>query len=172
MYEYQHLLVDAKMIAAVGDTRGDRAANDEARSQCWSDAVFLALNAGTKTSMEWRISRARAAVSLLQQSTRYDVNSGGTGGAGASRDARARVPYPEAYAWGRFFEVESLVGYLRARGLSKLTVVDNRPDAMNAVMSVCRAMTRHPLDLAARNGYPASQVRFVPFFPANISKHN
>ena len=168
MWEYQHLLVDTKVIAPVGKTKGDRTTNDEARSQCWFHSTFLALEAGTTADMEYSVSRANAAMSLLEQSAPHAVSTGGSTESGASASRRPRIRLSQALPWGEFFEIESVANYLKQRGVPKLRVVANHPAEMNDVLSVCRAMTQHPLDVTATNGYPPPQVQFVPFFPAKL----
>jgi len=162
MYEYQHLLVDSGFISPVGNGKGDRTANDEARSQCWSDSTFLALEAGTPSSVQWKVSQARAALALLDQSNQQKVN--GEGGQGLAMPEVGPIRYSDAYMWGRFFEVESVAAYLRSRGDSTALIHASDPAQVNALLSVCRAMTQQPRDLT-KGPYPASQVEYVPFFP-------
>lgn len=169
MWEYQHLLVDTKIIAPVGKTKADKETNDEARSQCWFQSTLLALAAGTKTTMDYKVSRSSAAIALLEQSAPHHVSTNESGESAASSSIPPRIRFSEALLWGKFFEIESLANYLKQRGVPKLHIVANNPAEMNAVLSVCRAMTQHPLDVTATNGYPPSQVHYVPFFPAKLN---
>src|SRR5579875_80458 len=164
VYEYQHLLVDAGFISPAGRSAADRTAVDEARSQCWSDSTFLALVAGTPSSIRWRVSRARAALGLLQDSERRRTRNRQTLQPRVA--ARNGVRFQDAYLWGRLFETQSVGAYLRSRGMKSLVVRAQRPEEMNSLLSVCRAMTQHPVDLTA-GPYPVSQIRYVPFFPAS-----
>lgn len=169
MYEYQHLLVDSKMIPAEGHGIGDQTTNDEARSQCWSDATNLALLAGSSSRMEWKASNAQAALALLQQSEQIEANDRGNGTT-TNGDRGDRIPYADAYLYGRLFEVESVSGYFQEKGLS-LYVEAKDLNRVNSFMSVCRAMTQSPADVT-NGGYPAAQVQYVPFFPPNLSSDN
>lgn len=162
MYEYQHLLVDSGAIPPVGNDAADREANDEARSQCWSDSTFLALVAGTSSSMQWNVSAARAALALLDQSNQSTVNE--EQGKNTNAPQRGAIRFSDAYAWGRLFEVESVAAYLQKKGNSAVAIRANQLAEANAVFSVCQAMTQHPLDLVS-GAYPPSHVRFSPFFP-------
>lgn len=170
VYEYQHLLVDSKIIPTVGKTRGDREANDEARSHCWSQATFLALESGTKAYVEYKVFRSRAPVaramseeSMPKLTARDEVRV-----LAWAPGREPRIRFSDGWAWGTFFEVKSLASYLQQRGIPDLKVVADKPTQMNAVLSVCRAMTQHPLDLTATDGYPPSKVKFVPFFPTSL----
>lgn len=167
--EYQRLLAAAAVIKSAGASKGNRAADAYARSVCWQESTYLALEAGTPAALRWRISpRARAALLMLQQSSQLKISNASGGRKGASGHGRPRIPYAQAANWGGYFAVESLVGYLKQRGAPDSKVVANKPSEMNAVMSVCRAMSQHPLDITVTGGYPPSRVQFVPFFPANL----
>jgi len=168
MYEYQHLLVDSKMIPSEGHGIGDQTTNDEARSQCWSDATDLALLAGSSSHMEWKASNAQAALALLQQSEQTQL--GNSNQSRAKGDHKDKVPYEDAYLYGRLFEVESISSYFQGKGLS-LYIEAKDLDRANSFMSVCRAMTQSPTDVT-EGGYPAAQVQYVPFFPPNLNSHN
>jgi hypothetical protein len=170
VYEYQHLLVDSNVIPPTGRTAGARAANDEARSHCWSQSTFLALESGTEAYIEYKVSRSRVptTTAVLEESmpkltVREEVQ--------AQKRAPGRRPhirFSDGLAWGTFFEIQSLANYLQLRGNPKLRVTADEPSQMNAILSVCRAMTQQPLDITATDGYPPSKVKFVPFFPANL----
>ncbi len=169
IYEYQHLLVASKTIAPVGKTKGSRAANNEARSRCWSQSTFLALEAGTTAHIEYGVPQVRGqtVVAMFKQSMPQQTTNAQIRVPALPPGSQPHIRFSDAYAWGSFFEIESLARYLQLRGVPNLRVMADNPSEANAVFSVCRAMTQHPVDITATNGYPPSQVQFLPFFPGN-----
>jgi hypothetical protein len=169
IYEYQHLLVASWIIAPVGKDKGSRAANNEARSRCWSQSTFLALEAGTTAQIEYKAAQARGPmmVAMFKQSMPQQTTHAQIRVPALSPGSRPRIRFRDAYAWGSFFEIESLARYLQLRRIPDLRVTADNPSQMNAVFSVCRAMTQRPLDVTTSDGYPPLQVEFVPLFPRN-----
>jgi hypothetical protein len=170
VYEYQHIFVDTKSIQQVGDNEADETINDEARSQCWFDSVLLALTSGTHSSESWHPSEARER--LLEKGGGHEISlePGEQASSAAKPSDKTQRRYVEALPWARYFEARSISDYLRKRGIADPKVASNDPAAMNAVLSVCRAMTQHPLDVTATNGYPPSWVEYVPFFPTQLKR--
>lgn len=167
MYEYQHLLVDDGAISSMGNGLGNQTANDEARSQCWSDSTFLALIAGSSSHMEWKLSNAKAAAALLEESEQRQVS---TAGDDSHTDHRTNgeIPFSEAYMWGRFFEVQSIASYFRLQNIPSIRVEAKDINRISSIMSVCRAMTQAPADVT-NGGYPPSQVKYSSYFPSQLS---
>lgn len=165
MYEYQHLLVDDGIIAPMGDGLGNQTANDEARSQCWSDSTLLALIAGSSSHMEWKLSNAQAAAALLERSEQVSRTAENSGD---DRSNDGGIPFSEAYMWGRFFEVQSIAAYFRVKNIPSTRVEAKDLTRISSVMSVCRAMTLAPADVT-NGGYPTSQIKYAPYFPAQVS---
>jgi hypothetical protein len=159
-YEYQHIFVFTETIKPIGNNKADKAINDEARSQCWSDSVFLALTSGTHTESKWDAAQETVLTETGRDTsaqTKRQPNDGGI-----------ERRYSDAWRWGRYLEAKNVSAYLLARGRRDAKVLSNEPEATNAVMSMCRAITQHPLDLTAGE-YPTSQVEYVPFFPSGLS---
>ena len=149
VYEYQHGFVDTKTIKPIGRSKADRTINDEARSQCWSDSVFLALTSGSHTEFAWEGDGAGR--------SSLDPKPGETPPTDKERYINALK-----YAWT--YEALTLVDYLRQRGVTTNKFLANDPPPMNAVLSACRALTQKPFDLTS-GPYPKEQIEFVPFFP-------
>lgn len=165
VYEYQHILVATNVIQPIGNNETDKTINDETRSQCWSESIFLALTAGTHTETTW----TPAPEVLFQENTRHDISSETQKQAGVSQENNQGIQrrYSDAVLWARYLEAKSVFSYLQQRALPDGKVASNDPAGMNAVLSVCRAMTQRPLDLTA-GPYPATQVEYTPFFPARL----
>ena len=149
MHEYEHVLIYSKMVDVVGRGRTDQEINDEARGLCWSYATTLALTSGSHTELQWP--------SPSETPSTF----------GVSRPDRRK--FSDALPWAVYFEARSTSTYLTNRGIIDLTVRSNDPDAMNAVLSACRAMTQAPVDLT-HGPYPTSQIPYAPFFPARFEK--
>jgi hypothetical protein len=164
IYEYQHILVATNVIQPVGNNETDKTINDETRSHCWFDSTFLALTAGTHTETTW----TPAPAALLEESTHHTTSLETQKGTGAAQDSDVAPNrrYSDAVLWARYLESKSVFSYLQQAGINNGKVTSNEYRGMNAMLSVCRAMTQHPLDLTS-GSYPPKQVEYAPFFPAN-----
>jgi hypothetical protein len=168
VYEYQHLYADAKPNVRQASSKTNRVINDETRSGCWMDSTMLALTSGTHTAVRWDPSAARRALGGGADEQSLSLEKGRPAATPPTSPEGEGPRYADAVLWARYYEAKSIANYLRRRGLPKPQATANNPAEMNAVLSVCRAMTQHPLDVSATNGYPPSQVQFVPFFPAKL----
>ena len=163
VYEYQHIYFFTETIKHVGNNLADKTINEEARSECWSDAAYLALTSGTHTEHKWDAAAGRDA--LLAGEGRHK-----TPGPGKQPDTiEVERRFSNAWPWGKYLAAKTVSSYLRAKGFPEARVMSNEPEAMNAVMSLCRAMTQHPLDLTAGD-YPAPAVEYAPFFPTTLGR--
>jgi hypothetical protein len=147
--EYEGILVAAGTIESVGQDEAARVVNEEGQSICWDESTFLALGAGTHfvSRLGWD-----------QQGSADEL----------AHYPPAKIKLSDAVHWGALREAESIGWYLEFRGMKNHTFSAKDPAAMNAVLSVCRAMTQHPFDLTT-GAYPAPQIQYVPFFPATLA---
>jgi hypothetical protein len=160
IYEYQHVMDDTGMIKLIGKDETDQTINDEARSHCWYDSNFFALTSGTHTSVRWNPPTPQ---DLMAASATHNTSLV-TGKQDAEGEQEKKRNFSDAALWGRYLEAKSISAYLQERGIRDGEVLSNDPARMNAVLSLCRAMTQQPLDLTA-GAYPASKVDYVAFFP-------
>ncbi|MDT8069001.1 MAG: hypothetical protein ROO76_12630 [Terriglobia bacterium] len=154
IYEYQHVLYRNGTVSPIGTSNVDRSINDESRSQCWYDSALLSLTAGTHSVSRWGADPYMKRIKIGSESALAVVTSSG--------DVR-KPSFSDTAPLGVGVEAETVAAYLRSRGTATAQVVSNDLGAMNAVLSVCRALTQNPHDLATRE-YPIEQVRFVPYF--------
>ncbi len=166
LYEYQHLLIATKTSESVGRGEADKAVNDEAISQCWFDSTLVALTSGTHSVVKWDDSSERLA--LLERDSEHKISPETETPLRklATTDSVPDIKFSDAVLWARFREGESVTEYFRSRNLAP-TVSSREPAQMNALLSVCRAMTQHPVDLTT-GAYPASRIQYVPFFPVPL----
>lgn len=165
VYEYQHILVDTEMIQPMGNGEADKTINDEARSQCWSDSVYLALTSGTHTESRWDPLKARKSLMLAgSHGTVSPVSRK------ASEDNEPPMQYADAWLWGKYLEAKSMFSYLQMRNIRDAKVLSNEPEGMDAVMSVCRALTQHPRDLTTGE-IRSSEIEYAPFFSPLLGSH-
>ena len=166
VYEYQHLMDDTNVIEAVGKNETDRTINDEVRSHCWFDSVLLSLTSGTHTRSMWN----PAPEALLDASSNHETSAETANQTKDTNDTdhQAERQFSDAMLWAKYLEAKSISEYLRNRGRRDASVVSNDSDGMNAVVSVCRAMTQQPLDLTS-GPYPISKIEYTPFFPTRFS---
>jgi hypothetical protein len=147
--EYERILVATGAIKPMGKDEAARTVNQEGQSICWDESTFLALAAGTHFVSRLRWDQQGSADQLAH----YPPTA---------------IKLSDAVYWGALREAESIGWYLEFRGMRNHTFSAKNPAAMNAVLSVCRAMTQHPFDLTT-GAYPAPQVQYVPFFPATLA---
>jgi hypothetical protein len=164
--EYQHVVFEAAPTRnAWGHNDVEKAINDEALSECWRQSTLVALLSGTDSAITFHPKDSVGQAAGVQRTTANQVPFEPPTPANL-RDGcgRRRVKYSEAYGLGISAEGQSVIDYLRERGIRSLTVPANDPAAMNSLLSVCRAMTTHPINLGGGT-YPPSLVQYVPFFP-------
>ncbi|MGH9865258.1 MAG: hypothetical protein ACRD4H_07575 [Candidatus Acidiferrales bacterium] len=147
---YYQVLVAEGFTAQVGQDEAAKEVNAEAEGICWYEGVSLALTAAGPhfhSSLHWN-----------QQTSAAEL----------THHPPTKIQLADAAYWAGLREAESISGYLESRGMKNYTFSGKDPAAMNAVLSVCRAMTQHPVDLTT-SAYPPSQVQYVPFFPVPLN---
>ncbi len=143
---YYDVLVAEDLTTQIGQDEAAKRVNEEAVGICWSESMSLVLMAAGPryhSSLHWN-----------QQASASDL----------AHYPPTKIQLADAFYWAGLREAESISGYLEAKGMKNHTFSGKDPAAMNAVLSVCRAMTQHPLDLTI-SAYPPSQIQYVPFFP-------
>lgn len=160
IHEYQHVMTDSGLLNTPGNNEIDKTINDENRSQCFFESALLALTSGTHTELKWEAGMAREA--LLAGSTSHQT---ALETEGAIDKPQRR--YADATLWARYLYAKNMLAYLQTRGPGTERVLSNQPSGMNAVLSVCRAMTRQPIDLTV-GIYPPIEIEYIPFFPAKL----
>jgi hypothetical protein len=149
MQEYYRALVSAGLIVPAGKNKTDKQLNEKALGVCWDEATSLALLATGPHFHSWVNWVPWTSPPPLAHRPNGKVQPGDV-------EQRAVLRATQSIDW-----------YLEIRGLKNRRFSSKDPQPMNAVLSVCRAMTQHPLDLTD-GPYPASKVEYVPFFPARL----
>jgi hypothetical protein len=166
VHEYQHTLVDTVAIEPMGNNQIDKTINSEIRSQCWAVSTTLALASGTTSNLKWNPVLPDELIdrSMGHSTPRATANE-------AQENPRPKPrSFSDADLWAGHLFAKNISAYLRERGFPEAKVEYNDPAGMNAVLSLCVAITQHPRDLTVAL-YPASQVQFVPFFSPTLSPY-
>lgn len=145
-HQYSRALVDENLTAQQGKDSASREVNREALGACWIEStvmVFMAASGHFRSTIHWN-----------QQSSADDLE----------RRPPSTIPPDKIAYWASLREAESISGYLEMKGLKNRKFSGKDPAPMNAVLSVCRTITQHPVDLTL-GPYPPSQIQYVSFFP-------
>lgn len=148
-HQYGRVLVDENLVPTKGQDETSKTVNKEADGACWmesTDLVFMAAGGNFRSTLQWS-----------QQTSADDL----------ARHPPSKIPPGEIGYWASLREAESISGYLEMKGLKNRNFSGKDPAAMNAVLSVCRAMTQRAIDLTA-GPYPPAQILYVPFFPNRL----
>lgn len=148
-HQYSRVLVDKNLVLVRGTDESSRTVNKEADGACWAesaDLVFAASGGHFRFRIQWN-----------QQ----------TSGEELAHHPPSTIPREKIGYWASLRQAESISGYLEMRRLKNRNFSSKNLGPMNAVLSVCRAMTQSPVDLAA-GPYPPSQILDVPFFPDKL----
>jgi hypothetical protein len=169
VHEYQHLLVDTREIQAIGSGETDRTINSEIRSQCWYQSATFAVASGTTSSFKWNPKLPDA---LIDHSTKQSSADQTMSHSEMEESNRLKTRrFSDADLWAGHLFARNVSSYLAETGFPDPNVMNNNSAGMNRVLSLCRAITQHPRDLTSER-YPASQVQYAPFFPANLASRN
>ena len=158
VHEYQHTLVDTVAIEPVGNNQVDKTINSEIRSQCWTESTTLALASGTASNLKWN---PVLPDELIERNTGHNTQE--------NPQPKPRR-FSDADLWAGHLVAKNISAYLRERGFPDAKVEYNDPAGMNAVLSVCRALTQHPRDMTV-GLHPTSTIEYVPFFPNKLSPY-
>ena len=142
-------LVAEHVITQKGESDASSQVNREAIAACWMESTVMAFMFAS--------GHFRSTIQWSQQSSADDLE----------RRPPLTIPPDKIAYWASLREAESISGYLEMKGMKNRNFSGKDPAALNAVLSVCRAMTQHPVELMT-GPYPPSQIQYAPFFPDKL----